>query len=104
MRLRDMPIALSGRFVSVKPKMNAERHTLQMLGELQVSWRIEDRIAAQDQERFDLACRHLIRKLDKLGYLIARSRRYRPDVLNGVAYIPKRLVERVHQCVHDRRL
>ena len=90
------------RLVVVQTEMDAERHLVHRVGELQIDRRGVDRVAADDDERIDTAGVHVVDEIAKRLQLIDRLGFDRVGVHDGFAGVAERRVHRVRQRV-DRR-
>ncbi len=104
-RGRQVPVAALGRLVEVEAVMDAQRHLVERLGEVEVGGRVVDRVAARNHEHLDLAGPHLaderaqVRVSRRGGCLLGELR-----VDDRRAHGAQRLVDRVRDRVHGRRL
>ncbi len=103
-RLRHVPMAQRRRLIVVQAEMNAQRDLAQRIGELEIHGRGVDRVPTQDDEHFDHSGVHVRDQVSQRQHLIDRLSLDWIGVHDRPTDVPKGLVHRVGDRVHDRRL
>jgi hypothetical protein len=104
MRLRNVPVRQRGGLVVVEPEVCPQRDALHRVGEIQIGGRGVDRIAAEHEQEADRSGVHLPDELLEGRQLIRRTDFGRLRVDDGRPDVAERIVHRVRERVHDRRL
>ena len=84
--------------------MSAELDIVELLGEADLRRCVENRVAAENEQHFDLARLHLAGQLGKRLELILGPRLDRFGPAYGAALGAQRPIHRLGQGVNDRRL
>ena len=103
-RLRNVPVAPCRGLIRIKPQVCPELHLLESVEEIEVGWRVVDRVAAQNQQCLHGAIPHVLDQLREGRDLIHGIRLYWIRVDYRLPCVAQGLIDRVNDSVDRRRL
>src|ERR1041385_6125541 len=104
MRGVDVPLTECGSLVVIKTVMDPQRHSLQTLRKTKINRRVENRVAADDQQQLDLTRVDVIDELSHRLELVGWIYNDRIGVGDCVAGVAERLIYLMYQSVNSNGL
>src|ERR671939_1182964 len=104
MAFRNIPVAKLGRLVIMRTEVNPELGFLERFLEVEIGWRVIDRISAKNDQRFNRAGIQVLDQFAQAGDVVERARLDRINMEYGIAGVAESIVYRMNQRVNGRRL
>ena len=104
MILRNVPVAQRGRFVHVRTQMNFEFCARQIFGELKICRRVENRIAAENNQRVNFISLQRFNQFTQRFGLVDRICSRAFGERHSFADVSQKIVQQMRERVNLRRL